>query len=83
MLIYFTSNLDSVKYYPASVHIRSYSGPQFPAFGLNTVQMRKNADQNNSEYGHFSRNETFTVINSMIRSVLIETLYKISFTIKC
>ena len=29
-----------------SVRIRSYSGPYFPAFGLNT-------DQNNSEYGHF------------------------------
>ena len=31
-----------------SVRIRSYSGPYFFAFGLNT-------DQNNSEYGHFSR----------------------------
>ena len=31
-----------------SVCIRSYSGPHFLAFGLNT-------DQNNSEYGHFSR----------------------------
>ena len=30
-----------------SVHIRSFSGPYFPAFGLNT-------DQKNSEYGHFS-----------------------------
>ena len=29
-----------------TVHIRSYSGPYFSAFGLN-------ADQNNSEYGHF------------------------------
>ena len=29
-----------------SVRIRSYSGPYFSAFGLNT-------DQNNSEYGHF------------------------------
>ena len=45
-----------------SVHIRSFSGPQFPAFGLNTerhspysVQMRKNMDQNNSEKGQFSR----------------------------
>ena len=44
------------------VHIRSFSGPQFPAFGLNTerhspysVQMRKNMDQNNSEKGQFSR----------------------------
>ena len=31
-----------------SVRIRSYSGPCFPAFGLNT-------DQNNSEFGHFLR----------------------------
>ena len=31
-----------------SVLIRSFSGPYFPAFGLNT-------DQKNSEYGHFSR----------------------------
>ena len=43
-----------------SVRIGSYSGPYFPAFGLNTeryspysVRMRENADQNNSEYGHF------------------------------
>ena len=28
-----------------SVRIRNYSGPYFPAFGMNT-------DQNNSEYGH-------------------------------
>ena len=31
-----------------SVRIRSYSGPCFPAFRLNT-------DRNNSEYGHFLR----------------------------
>ena len=35
-----------------SVGIRSYSGSCFPAFGLNT-------DQNNSEYGHFSRDDYF------------------------
>ena len=29
-------------------HIRSYSGPYFPVFRLNT-------DQNNSEYRHFAR----------------------------
>ena len=38
-------NLRCVK----NVRIRSYSGPHFPAFGLNTEQ---NTDQNNSEYGH-------------------------------
>ena len=50
-----------------SVRIRSYSGSHFPAFGLKTeryygeilpispysVRMLENADQNNSEYGHF------------------------------
>ena len=35
------------QHYVKSVRIRSYSGPYFPIFGLNT-------DQNNSEYEHFS-----------------------------
>ena len=48
-----------------SVRIRSYSGPYFPTFELNTkrygsnspysVRMQENTDQNNSEYGHFLR----------------------------
>ena len=46
-----------------NIRIGSYSGPHFPAFGLNiwlrispySVWMRENTDQNNSEYGHFSR----------------------------
>ena len=38
-----------------SVHVWSYSGPYFPAFGLNIEVMRENTDQNNSEYGHFLR----------------------------
>ena len=36
-----------------SVRIRSYSGSYFPAFGLNSVRILENTDQNNSEYGHF------------------------------
>ena len=41
-----------------SVRIRSYSGPHFPAFGLNApVRMRENANQNNSKYGHFLRSD--------------------------
>ena len=45
-----------------SVPTRSYSGPHFPAFELNTeknglVGMWENADQNNSEYGHLLRSE--------------------------
>ena len=36
-----------------SVRIVGYSGPC-------SVRMRENTDQNNSEYGHFSRNEPTT-----------------------
>ena len=49
-----------------SARIRSYSGPHFPAFGLNkkrcsvSLPMRKNADQSNSEYRHFLRSGHFT-----------------------
>ena len=54
-----------------SVRVRSFSGPYFPVFGLNTdcarvsflikhslysVRMRENTDKKNFEYGHFSRN---------------------------
>ena len=35
-----------------SVRIWSYSGPRFPALGLNK---EKNTDQNNSGYGHLLR----------------------------
>ena len=41
--------------------MRSYSGPYFPTFGLiqsispYSVRIRESTDQNNSEYGHFSR----------------------------
>ena len=45
------------------VRISKSSDQYFPAFGLNTeihsVQMRKNTDQENSEYGHISRTDTF------------------------
>ena len=45
-----------------SVRVRSYSGPHFPAFGLSispySLRMCKNADQNNSEYGHFLRSDS-------------------------
>ena len=52
-----------------SVRIRSFSGPYFPAFGLNmdryrvslqnSVRMRENTDRKNSEYGHFSHSVFF------------------------
>ena len=54
MIEFFHSDvIHSVK----TVRIRSYSGPYFPAFGLNT-------DQNNSEYGHFSRSDYFCIFIS-------------------
>ena len=34
-------------HYVKSIRIRSFAGPYFPTFGLNT-------DQKNSQYGHFS-----------------------------
>ena len=46
----------NISYFVKNVHIRSYSGPNFPAFRLNmestspySVRMRENADRNNSE----------------------------------
>ena len=54
-----------------SVQIRRFSGPYFPAFGLNSerypysVQMWENTDQKTSVIGHFSRSvytHTYTVI---------------------
>ena len=54
-----------------SVRIRSYSGPHFPAFGLNislySVQIQENADQNKSEYGHFSRLTTLLKCSGKIK----------------
>ena len=45
------------------VRIRSFPGPYFPAFGLNTerysVWLRENMDQKNSKYGHLSRSDIF------------------------
>ena len=55
-----------------NARIRTYSGPYFPAFGLNTqrysvsgispysVWMLEYTDQNNSEYGHFLHSLCFT-----------------------
>ena len=40
-----------------SVYIRSHSGSY-------SVRMRENTDQNNSEYGHVLRSESFTVENN-------------------
>ena len=63
ILSYFSKGWDT--HCVKGVHIRSFSGPYLPAFGLNTekVSLRiwseygENTDQKNSEYGHFSRSD--------------------------
>ena len=52
-----------------SVRIRSYSGPYFPAFGLN-------ADQNNSEYGHFLRSgESYLFVEINEDTFIVKNFY--------
>ena len=64
-----------------SVRFLSYSGPYFSrifphsdwylsVFSPNAGKCRKNADQNNSEYGHFLRSESFQVSISPCVSVM-------------
>ena len=72
-----------------SVRILSYSGPHFPAFGLNTerysvlrispysVRMRENAHQNNSEYGHFLRSGKFSFCLRLATFFKKETLAQV------
>ena len=58
------------KYSLKSVRIRSFSGPNFPAFELNTErygvslciksEYGENTDQKNSEYGQFSRSDYYS-----------------------
>ena len=58
-------HLDCVK----SVHIRSFSGPYFHAFGLNTVL--ENMDQKNSEYRNFSHSFNGHIKISISLKVLV------------
>ena len=53
------------------VHIWSYSGLHFPAFGLYSVRMPGNVDQNKSEYGHFSRSDYFSKHEQIIKILQI------------
>ena len=53
-LYYQTAFHEVIKHCVKSARFRSYSGPYFSAFGLNT-------DQNNSEYGHFLRSKNFVL----------------------
>ena len=71
-LKYFICNHHCQKY----ARFRSFSGPYFPAFGLMTERysvLRKNTNQKNSEYGHFSRSARGTY-----RITFIHTAWKMS-----
>ena len=75
---YYVKNRHRVK----SVRIRSYSGPY-------SVQMRENTDENNSEYGHFSRSDDFEgkalCYEHEPDGVIVNEMYKILWdsTIQC
>ena len=56
LLIFQNYKIGPDKHFVKSVHIRSYSGPY-------SFQMWENAEQNNSEYGHFSRSENYFVFS--------------------
>ena len=65
-------NVTKKKHCINGVRIRNYSGPYFPAFGLNTerysvslriqYKVRENTEQNNSEYGCFFRSATMKLV---------------------
>ena len=66
--------LGSLLHCVKSVRIRSFSGPYFPAFGLNT-------NHKNSEYGHFLRGVTshnFLLCHSFCR--FFHFLFSVFFT---
>ena len=83
--------LTSKIYYVKSVRFWSYSSPHFPAFGLNmeryapySVRIWDNADQTNSEYGHFLRSDIwgtwwnlvkFTLNLSSLGSLILQLHY--------
>ena len=55
-----------------------FSGPYFPAFGLNTerycisphsVRMRENTDQKNSVFGHYSRSDILEKNSNRLRKI--------------
>ena len=61
----------SFKHWVKSVSVRVFSGPYFPALGLNkssdlllkspySVRMRENKGQKNSEHEHFLRSESYS-----------------------
>ena len=54
-----------------SVRIRSFFGLYFPAFGLNSIQIRENTDQNNSEYRHFSHSDYLYIFQLQVKKLRI------------
>ena len=84
VVILFTSAVWNLTqhHYVKSARIRSFSGPHFPTFGLNTgrysVRMRENTDQKNSEYGHFPHSSWYFFLRghhyNSIRSILFKDL---------
>ena len=67
-----------------SVRNWSYSGPHFPAFGLNREKMRENGDQNNSQKWHFSRSDCtlyspLRFLTVVQKDILTELFFEIQF----
>ena len=73
--------LMNIQHYVKSVHIRSFSCPYFPAFGLNMVryevsfriqsECRKIQTRKNSVFGHFSRGASSGFCKSVLCFVLV------------
>ena len=60
-----------------TVRIRSFSGPYFPAFGMNSefsVRMQENMDQKKPEYAHFSRSVNFFKVVSVLFLLFLNSL---------
>ena len=67
-------DLEAVIHCVKSIRIRSYSGPFFPTFGLNT-------DQNNSEYGLFLRCDYKLLRKNVILKLPEKYLWRCLFVI--
>ena len=55
-------------FWPAFSRIRTEYG-EIRSISLHSVQIQENADQNNSECGHFSRSFTATTSNAITKKV--------------
>ena len=59
-------------FWSAFSRIRILNMERYLPISLYSVRMWENVDQNNSEYGHFSRNDTSDISNSFIQECLIK-----------